>query len=138
MPDMTADIYCHSATEPQEAMNTLEEQEQICRAYCAAKGLTVGAVYHEVAAGSQLKSRPMLSRLRNRCQEGAIQGIVVTRLDRLVDSNLHLVLLVNEMEAYHIQLYVVQEELADSLQGRWVLALSAFLTVAEREKILEL
>src|SRR5437868_4410118 len=103
MPDpIVVDIYCRIATGSLEGTDSLDEQEQICREYCAAKELTVGTVYREVAAGSQLKSRPMLSRLCNRCREGAIQSVVVTRLDRFVDSNLHLVLLVNEMEAHQV------------------------------------
>jgi site-specific DNA recombinase len=139
MPNsIIVDIYCRNAIEPQEATNTLEEQEQICREYCAAQGLTVSTVYHEVALGGDIKARPMLDRLRSRYREGTIQSVVVTRLDRLANSDLHLVLLVNEMEAHQVRLYIVEEELADSLQGRWVLALSAFLTVTEREKTFEL
>jgi DNA invertase Pin-like site-specific DNA recombinase len=132
------DIYCRSATEPQEGINTLDEQEQICRDYCAAQGLKVGNVYREVFSGMQLKQRPLLNRLRQRYLVGTIQGVVITRLDRLSRSIVHSILLVNEMETHHIQLYVVEEELADSLEGRWLLALSVFLRTAEREKNLEL
>src|ERR1700674_2693071 len=49
-----------------------------------------------------------------------------------------LVMLVNEMEQAHITLHVVQDCLEDSLQGKWLLALSAFLTTVEREKLIEL
>ena len=98
----------------------------------------VGTVYREVFSGMQLKQRPLLNRLRQRYLDGAIHGVVITRLDRLSRSIVHSILLVHEMETYHTQLYVVQEELADSLEGRWLLSLSAFLQTAEREKDLEL
>jgi DNA invertase Pin-like site-specific DNA recombinase len=64
MPDsIIVDIYCRSATSSQESSARLDEQEQTCREYCAAKGLTVGTVYRDVFSGNQLKGRPMFPRM---------------------------------------------------------------------------
>jgi DNA invertase Pin-like site-specific DNA recombinase len=92
-----------------------------------ALGLTVGEVYREELSGRLFRERQALNHMRSRYLNGTIQGIVVTSLDRLSRSLLHLVMLVNEMEERQIALHVVQDRLEDSVQGKWLLALSAFL-----------
>src|SRR5207302_9417732 len=98
MPEITiADIYCRTATSSPEDDARLKEQEQICREYCEAQGLTVGLVNYDSLSVLQLRERVALNRMRSRYLDGTIQGVVVTSLDRLSRSSVHLAILVNEM-----------------------------------------
>lgn len=131
------DIYCRTATSSQQDSTRLEEQEQICREYCVAQGLTVGLVNYDSLSGLQFRERMALNRMRNRYHDGTIQGVVVTILDRLSRSNIHLAILLNEMELHNTALHIVQGPLEKTVQGRYLLALSSFITEVEREKALE-
>ncbi len=131
------DIYCRTATSSEEDDARLEEQEQICREYCAVQGLTVGMVHRESISGLLFRERQALNRVRDRYLDGTIQGVVVTSLDRLSRSNIHLAILLNEMELHNIALHIVQGSLEKTVQGRYLLALSSFITEVEREKALE-
>ncbi len=109
------DIYCRTATDGPEAPTNLQEQEAACRAYCASHGLSIGLVHHEIASGVVYRERKQLSLVRERYCIGIIQGVVVRGIARLSRSQDHIAILMQEMEAHHVTLHRVQEQLGDRL-----------------------
>jgi site-specific DNA recombinase len=139
MPEPTiVDIYCRTATSSPDDNTRLEEQERICREYCAAQGLTVGLVSYESFSGIQLHERAMLNRMRHRYKEGTIQGVVITNLDRLTRSFVHLAILMEEMEEHNVTLHIVEDRLAETARGKFIHAMSAFLKEVKQEKAQDL
>ena len=106
------DMYCRVAAASAEA---LAEQETACRQFAEARGLTVAMVHRDTGSGLNLE-RLGLSTLRARYTSGAIQGVVVVRLDRLSRSPEHKAMLVAEMRAHGVGLHCVDEDVTDTLQ----------------------
>src|SRR6266566_3055070 len=131
------DIYCRSATDGPETQTKLARQEVACRAYCQEHGLTVGMVHHEVASGVVYRERERLCLMRTRYRDSTIQGVVVTTLDRLSRSQIHLVILVEEMEKYGVTLHCINEQMDNTPIGRFAQFILDFITEVEREKVLD-
>jgi DNA invertase Pin-like site-specific DNA recombinase len=131
------DIYCRTASDSADSQANLERQETACRAYCEANGLTVTTVHHEVASGAAYQQREMLNLLRRRYQSGNVEGVVLSGLDRLSRSQIHLVILVSEMEEYGVALHCADEPLDSSLDGKFLRFMTDFFTGMEREMALE-
>jgi len=127
------DIYCRVADGGPDAQTKLEQQEIACRDYCQEHGLSVGMAHYEVASGSTYRNRELLSLLRTRYHSGSIQGVVITRLERLSRSHAHLIILMQEMEAHHAVLHVVDENIVDL---KFIRTMVAIITDVEREKAL--
>jgi site-specific DNA recombinase len=70
-------------------------------------------------------------------REGSIRGIVIYSLDRLSRSPVHLAILLQEMEQYHVTLYVAHEKFDETTMGKFLLMLLVFLADMEREKALD-
>lgn len=132
------DIYCRVSGDPQEENTSLDEQERASREYCAAHGLTVGMVHHEVHSGFYYRERAKLSLVRQRVRDGLIQGIVVRTIDRFVRKQVHAAILLEELEHHKCQLYsVIETEADDSIIGQFVRNTLAFFAEIEREKIID-
>lgn len=59
------------------------------------------------------RERPSLSQMRQRIRDGEIQGVVVTTIDRLSRSQVHLTILMEEMGQYNVTLHSASEEKAE-------------------------
>ncbi len=70
-------------------------------------------VHHEVSSGFVYREREHLSLMREGYCSVVIQGVVVSRLDRLSRSQEQLAILLQEMEARNITLYCAQEQPSD-------------------------
>ena len=138
MPDTTGDIYCRKALDDQLEQpinrNTLNEQEQVCRAYCEQHGLTVGMVFREIGTAYQYRERPRLSQMRQRIQSGDIQSVVVTAIDRLSKNQIHLIILLEEMDQHHVTLLSVSEKLDETPMGRFARMMLALMAEIKQEK----
>jgi site-specific DNA recombinase len=138
MPETTVDIYCRKALDDQLEQpinrNTLDEQEQVCRAYCEQHGLTVGMVFREIGTAYQYRERPRLSQIRQRIQSGEIQSVVVTAIDRLSKNQVHLVILLEEMDQHHVTLLSVSEKLDETPMGRFAMMMLALMAEIRQEK----
>jgi DNA invertase Pin-like site-specific DNA recombinase len=130
------DIYCRSATSDEETKTKLEQQEAACHAYCQECGLTVGRVYHEVASGMIYRDRELLRVMRRRYCSGQIQGVVVATLDRLSRSQIHTVILLQEMAAHNVAFYCVHDDISDAY-GRIVKLLLDLMAEVECDKALD-
>lgn len=129
------DIYCRVATS-EPGSDALDKQEADCRAYCLKHGLIIGTVFREVASGSQYRDRQGLTKLRKRYKAGEAQGVIATTLDRLSRSQVHLVILMDEMEQHDITLYLVRESINNTALGSLARMLLVFIADLEREKAL--
>ncbi len=138
MPDTTGDIYCRKALDDQLEQpinrNTLNKQEQVCRAYCEQHGLTVGMVFREIGTAYQYRERPRLSQMRQRIQSGDIQSVVVTAIDRLSKNQIHLIILLEEMDQHHVTLLSVSEKLDETPMGRFARMMLALMAEIKQEK----
>jgi len=138
MPDTTGDIYCRKALDDQLEQpinrNTLNEQEQVCRTYCEQHGLTVGMVFREIGTAYQYRERPYLSQMRQRIRSGDIQSVVVTAIDRLSKNQIHLIILLEEMDQHHVTLLSVSEKLDETPVGRFARMMLALMAEIKQEK----
>jgi len=138
MLDTTVDIYCRKALDDQLEQpinrNTLNEQEQVCRAYCEQHGLTVGMVFREIGTAYQYRERPYLSQMRQRIRSGDIQSVVVTAIDRLSKNQIHLIILLEEIDQHHVTLLSVSEKLDETPMGRFARMMLALMAEIKQEK----
>lgn len=79
---MRAAIYCRVSTDDQADNASLPSQEASCRAWCAAQGHDVVAVFTDTASGI-LWERPALQQALADAQRGAFDLLVCHSLDRL-------------------------------------------------------
>ncbi len=135
MANPVVDIYCRTATDDPETRTKLEQQEAACRAYCQRQALPIGLTHAEVASVSTYREREQLTRLRRRIRDGHIQGVVVTSLDRLSRSHVHLAILLGEMEAYGVTLHCVSEQ--PDIMSKLVRTIYEFVIEVEREKAVD-
>jgi site-specific DNA recombinase len=134
---ITVDIYCRVSSEEQEDNTSLKEQERVCREFCKEHGLIVGEVHKEVYSGYVYREREKLDLMRQRYRDGKIQGVVIRTYDRLSRKEVHLGILLEEMEYYDVTLYCVKEQLDDSWVGKMTRVFLGLLAEWEREKILD-
>jgi site-specific DNA recombinase len=131
------DIYCRISTDPQEDGTSLDEQERAGREYCAKHGLTIGMVHRETFTGYLYRERKKLGLMRDRYSAGKIQGVVIYVYDRLSRKEVHLGILLEEMEHLGIVLHCVKEQIDDSMLGKLTRLFLGFLAEWEWEKIRE-
>jgi site-specific DNA recombinase len=134
---IVVDIYCRVSTDPQEDNTSLDEQEAAGRAYCLEHGYIVGMVHREVFSGFVYRERDKLSLMRTRYLSGKIQGIVIRTYDRLSRREVHLGILLEEMEHHGIEIHCVKEKLEDSKIGKLTRYFLGLLAEWEWEKIRE-
>src|SRR5271157_5620367 len=137
MSALLVDIYCRVSTDPQEDNTSLDEQEAASRAYCEDNGLLVGMVHRETYSGYVYREREKLSLMRERYLSGKIQGVVFRTYDRLSRREVHLGILMEEMDHNGIQLHCTHEYVENSLIGRITRLFLGFLAEWEWEKIRE-
>jgi len=132
------DGYCRVSTDPQEENYSLDEQERCIREYCASNGFIVGIIHREVWSGYQYRERDKLSLVRERYQTGKIQGVVVRTFDRLSRKQVHVAVLMEEMEHFGAILYSVKEDMdAQDPMSQFIRMVLAFVAEMEREKIMD-
>jgi site-specific DNA recombinase len=91
-------IYCRVSDKGAKDDYGMPSQERECRAYAAEQGWDVTAVYHEWYTGTELFSRPELSRLRADMRAGEFDVLLVHRLDRLARDMNHQGFILSEVE----------------------------------------
>lgn len=78
-------IYTRVSTQQQmeNDYNSLESQQEKCRAYCELKKYTVYSVYEDGGFSGGNTERPELQRMLQNIQEGKINCVVIYKMDRL-------------------------------------------------------
>ncbi len=131
--DMNIVLYARVSTEDQ----TLEPQWLELRAWAAAH--SVVGEYSDVLSGGRA-ARPGLDAMRARCLVGAIDAVVVVKLDRLGRSVLNVVKLVEELDGLGVAVICTSQGIdtrKSSPCGRMVLQIMAAFAEFEKALIVE-
>ncbi len=128
---------CRVSTDPQEDNTSFDEQEAACREYCNAHGFIVGEVWRETHTGMEYRERLKLEKMRKRYRERKIKGVVFRTYDRLGRKEVHLGILLEEMEHYGVEIHCTNEKLDDTLLGKVTRMLLGLVAEMEWEKICE-
>lgn len=128
------DIYCRTATNDQDSRAKLEQQQAACRAFCEEYGLFIGKVHYEIASGNTYRDRERLDMLRIRYRSRRIRGIVVTDLNRLSRSLVHILVLLEEMERYGVLVYCLTSTVGHTFVGKSQQEIADLFAEVEREK----
>src|SRR5215212_2213949 len=129
-----AHIYCRVSSAGQEDGYSLDTQEQACRSWCAARGLTIASVAREVWSGAD-RHRPELDAVLDRL--GPDDTLLCYALDRLSRSQVDTAILVDRIESAGASLALVTEDFERSATGTFLRGAKAFAAELEREKIAE-
>jgi site-specific DNA recombinase len=91
-------------------------------------------VFREIGTAYQYRERPRLSQMRQRIRSGDIQSVVVTAIDRLSKNQIHLIILLEEMDQRHVTLLSVSEKLDETPMGRFARMMLALMAEIKQEK----
>jgi site-specific DNA recombinase len=97
---MSTAFYVRVSSAAQVQTQTIEQQLERLRAYCAAQDWPwdAGRVYRDDGYSGATLARPGLDRLRDEVALAAVDRVVVTAPDRLARKYAHQALLVEEFE----------------------------------------
>lgn len=109
-------IYARSSTSAQRLRSTTESQIAACKQLAASRGASVIGVFvdEDISGSTRLEERASASRLLRLCQTGAVDAIVVARLDRLSRKYGDLLESLNSLTADGIEVWSVAEGGIDS------------------------
>jgi site-specific DNA recombinase len=125
------------STDAQERDGTsLDTQERECREYAQAKGWTVVECIKDTASGSHL-DRPGIERVRQLLRQGVVDVVLAYAVDRLSRNQIHIAVLLDDIERADATLEFVTEDFENTPVGRLILNVRAFAGEVEREKIAE-
>ncbi len=137
-PMIKVAIYTRVSTDIQEKDGTsLETQVENCFELAKAKGYTVIAIFREVFTGSVYRERIELGKMRAMYRNGEIQGVLFNTFDRFSRNQIHLGVLISEMQHYNIFIECIKEQFDTTPTGRYMQDALAFVAEVEREKLLE-
>jgi site-specific DNA recombinase len=129
-------IYVRVSTDKQEEDGTsLDTQVKNCLEYAKQNGLTVVAIYRETFTGALYRERPQLTKLRESYRKGELDAVLFNTFDRLSRNQIHLGVLIDEMEHYSIRIECVKEQFDNTATGQFMRNALAFVAQVEREKI---
>jgi DNA invertase Pin-like site-specific DNA recombinase len=137
---LRAAIYCRVSTTSQAIDGTsLESQLDNCREHCDRNGwVTLPEPFVDGGVSGALASRPQLDTMVALAERGEIDVVVVSRLDRLGRSVLHLATLVQRLDELGVRVIVVSGGVDTSTPtGRLLLTILGALAEFERVLIQE-
>jgi len=123
-------IYCRVSTDEQDA----DKQEFICLEYCKSHSIEVFEVYKDIISGTK-SSRPNFNRLLEDMRSRKFQGIIVTKLDRIGRSIMHLLSLFDEFNSKGIHFISISQNI-DTTNAAGRLQLHILSAFAEFERAL--
>lgn len=132
-------IYCRVSTAEQAKDGvSLDLQEQKARDYCRLHDLTLVEVIRDEGRSAKSLDRPGIRRLRELIDDGAVNGIVIFKLDRLTRSVVDFGELLRELDEAGVALLSVKDQLdTSSASGRMVVNVMLSVSQWERETIAE-
>ena len=136
-PSMRAVIYSRVSTDAQERDGTsLVTQERACVEYAESHGMLVVECIRDTASGSNL-DRPGIERVRQLLSRGLVDVVLAYAVDRLSRNQIHIAVLLDDIERADATLEFVTEDFENTPVGRLILNVRAFAGEVEREKIAE-
>jgi len=139
-PDMgrSAAIYARVSTGSQVDGTSIDSQRDQCRAAAQHFGCTVTGEYVDAGVSGAKDSRPALDEMLAAASAGAIDVVVVAKLDRLGRSLLHLLTLMKRLDALGIRVVSASDNIdTKTPAGRMMLQLLGVFAEFERERIRE-
>lgn len=135
-----AAAYCRVSTEGQagEDHSSLDIQERACRDYATTHGYTVldRHVYREVYTGADLHGRPRYLDLRRALAAREVGVVIAYKVDRLSRDQIHIAVIVDDIERAGAQLEIVLEDFQRTPTGIFIMQARAFAAATEREGII--
>jgi len=131
-------IYSRVSTDRQEEEGTsLDSQVDEAMAYALKNNMCVVETFREVYTGSLYRQRPLLTKLREMAHNKEFDVMIIRTFDRLSRNQIHLGVLIDEMQELGIKIDCMKEEYDDSTKGQFMRSALAFVAQVEREKIAE-
>lgn len=132
-------IYVRVSSKEQVEGYSIGEQIERLKAYCAAMGWTIVAIYIDPGHTGANMDRPDLQRMISDVEEGGIDKVVVYKLDRLSRSQKDILYLVEDIFLKNNTDFVSMQESFDTSSpfGRAMIGILAVFAQLEREQIKE-
>lgn len=131
--------YARVSTENQLENYSIEEQTGRLRAFCAAKGWTLGELYVDGGYSGGSTNRPALQRMLSDIRRGGADAVVVCKLDRLSRSQKDtLILIEDELLAHGVDFVSISENFDTSTPfGRAMIGILSVFAQLEKDQITE-
>lgn len=136
---ITAAGYARVSTEHQLENYSIEEQTGRLRAFCAAKGWTLGELYVDGGYSGGTTDRPALQRMLDAVRQGGVDAVVVYKLDRLSRSQKDtLTIIEDELLAHGTDFVSISENFDTSTPfGRAMIGILSVFAQLEKDQITE-
>lgn len=129
-------IYARVSTAGQVPGTSLTGQLEACREAAARHGWEITAEHVDAGESGANAERPALAEVMNSVESGAVEALIVYRLDRLARSTIHLLTLVQRLEAAGVRLVSTSEAIdTRTPTGRMTMTVLGSVAELERETI---
>lgn len=119
---MRVALYIRVSTDQQaESGYSLPEQERALRAHCERQGLTVVEILSDDGVSGAVLDRPAMRRALELTKSGAIEALVLVKLDRLGRKNRIIQELLHQVRAHGCRILFVEHTIEDTPSGRLML-----------------
>jgi site-specific DNA recombinase len=133
-----AAIYARVSTAGQVDGTSLDEQRSICEAAILSRGWEVAGEYVDEGLSGTSRERPEWSRMLGDCRSGAIQAVVVAKLDRFARKAADAITETDRFSDLGVTLVVVKEQIDMSTPaGRMMRTMLAGVAEMERDLIVD-
>lgn len=112
-------VYCRVSTKEQVKSLSLSTQQRACEGFCRERGLRVLKVFVEEGESAKTADRPRLIELMEYCREnqGAVQHVVVYKIDRFARQTLDHAVLAGNLKRYGVTIRSATEPITDDPTG---------------------
>ena len=132
---LRAAIYVRVSTEKQkEKEASLKTQKEACIALCEEQGYEIVYIFEEAWTGTEYRSRPELTKLRDLARQRLIDVVIIYAFDRLARKQEHQAVIIDDLEYNKVKLECVTENFDDSATGQFMRSARAFVAEVENEK----
>ncbi|MDD2637256.1 MAG: recombinase family protein, partial [Bacteroidales bacterium] len=122
----TAVLYLRVSSNDQVDNTSLDTQESTCRAWCAANGYQVAAVFSDRGESAKTADRPEFLALVEYCRKNRPSAAIAYRIDRWARNVTDFTAFRARLASYGVQMLSATENMADDPAGN---AMSAILAV---------
>src|SRR6185437_4003085 len=130
---LRAIIYARVSTDRQEEEgSSLDVQVENCTGHAQSQHMAVVEMFREVFTGSLYRERPLLTKLRQMAQRKEFDVLLINTFDRLSRSQIHLAVLIDEMEHLGIRVECIKENFDDTPTGQFMRNVLGFVAEVER------
>jgi len=131
-----AAIYGRVSTAGQAEGTSLAGQLVACRAAAARHGWEITSEHVDAGESGARADRPALAEVMDLVESGGVDVLIVYRLDRLARSTIHLLTLVQQLEAAQVRLVSTSESIdTRTPTGRMTMTVLGSVAELERETI---